>query len=84
MPSSQDVPQGKISASETIGSTTGFPYVVRVTADVLNVRMGPGAEHPIRTTVRKGEAYTIVEESGGWGRLKSGAGWIDLRYTKRR
>lgn len=25
--------------------------------------------------------YTIVEEKDGWGRLKSGLGWIDLHYT---
>ena len=28
-------------------------------------------------------AYTIVDESAGWGKLKSGAGWIALNYTKR-
>lgn len=27
--------------------------------------------------------YTIVEEKNGWGRLKSGAGWISLSYTKK-
>jgi len=24
-----------------------------------------------------------VEEKSGWGRLKSGAGWINLSYTRR-
>ena len=28
-------------------------------------------------------AYTIVEESDGFGKLKSGAGWIDLSHTKK-
>ena len=57
------------------------PYVVKVTADVLNVRSGPGTNYGITTKVKKGEAYTIVEEKNGWGKLKSGAGWISLEYT---
>lgn len=56
-------------------------YIVKVTADVLNVRAGAGAEHKITTIVKKGQAYTIVEEKNGWGKLKSGAGWISLQYT---
>ena len=27
--------------------------------------------------------YTIVQTSGNWGKLKSGAGWICLDYTTR-
>jgi N-acetylmuramoyl-L-alanine amidase len=34
--------------------------------------------------VKKNGVYTIVAESNGWGKLKSGAGWIDLKQTKRR
>lgn len=60
------------------------PYIVRIVADVLNVRSGPGTGYPVRTTVRRGEAYTIVEVRGGWGRLKSGAGWIALEYTQKK
>ena len=33
--------------------------------------------------VKKGEVFTIVGEQQGWGRLKSGAGWIALSYTKK-
>lgn len=57
-------------------------YLVTVTADVLNVRKGPGTNYGIATTVRKGQVYTIVATQGSWGKLKSGAGWIHLRYTK--
>jgi N-acetylmuramoyl-L-alanine amidase len=32
----------------------------------------------IVTQVKQGEVYTIIEEREGWGKLKSGAGWIDL------
>lgn len=58
-------------------------YLVKITTDTLNVRKGVGVSHPITTTIRRGEIYTIVEESNGWGKLKSGAGWINLKYTQK-
>lgn len=58
-------------------------YLVEITADVLNVRKGPGTNYKIATTVEKDGVYTIVSESNGWGKLKSGAGWIKLSYTRR-
>lgn len=59
------------------------PYLVRVTASVLNVRKGVGTKYAVATTIKKGEVYTIVEEKNGWGKLKSGAGWISLAYTEK-
>lgn len=58
-------------------------YRVKITADSLNVRKGPGVSYAIATTVKRGGVYTIVSESNGWGELKSGAGWINLSYTVR-
>lgn len=58
-------------------------YLVKITADVLNVRKGAGTGYKIVTTVKKNEVYTIVQELNGWGKLKSGAGWISLKYTKK-
>lgn len=58
-----------------------FPYLVKVTASVLNVRAGAGTKFKVNTTIKKGQVYTIVDESNGWGKLKSGAGWIYLKYT---
>jgi len=58
-------------------------YLVKITASLLNVRKGPGTNYRIATVVKKDEVYTIVSESNGWGKLKSGAGWIKLSYTKR-
>lgn len=59
------------------------PYVARITCKTLNVRNGPGTGYKVNTKVRKGEAFTIVAESDGWGKLKSGAGWIYLDYTEK-
>lgn len=64
------------------GTSTGG-YLVTVTTAVLNVREQPTTNSSITTQVRKGEVYTIVAESGNWGKLKSGAGWICLDYTSR-
>ena len=66
--------------------TTSAPasgYLVKVTADVLNVRAGAGVGYKITTQIKKNEVYTIIEEQNGWGRLKSKVGWISLAYTKK-
>ncbi len=55
-------------------------YIVRVTADALNIRKGPGTNYAIVGVIRDKGSYTIVEENGTWGKLKSGAGWISLNY----
>lgn len=62
---------------------TFVPYIVRVDTDVLNVRNGAGTNYKINTQVKRYELYTIVDEKNGWGKLKSGAGWIALQYTKK-
>ena len=63
------------------------PYPITTTCDVLNIRSGAGAGHSVVGAIRekagKKNKYTIVEEKDGWGRLKSGAGWISLSYTKK-
>lgn len=57
-------------------------YVVRVICDSLNIREGVGTSHKVVGTLKKGDAYTIVEEKDGWGLLKSyqstRKGWISL------
>ena len=58
-------------------------YRVRITADSLNVRQQPNTNAKVTTTVKKDNVFTIVEEKDGWGKLKSGAGWINLSYTKK-
>ena len=65
------------------------PFLVRVSISDLNIRKGPGTNYA-RTGMYTGKGtFTIMEvKSGqgsdaGWGRLKSGAGWISLDYGKR-
>lgn len=52
------------------------PFLVRVNADLLNIRKGPGTNYPITAQIRQNGIYTIVEVKDNWGKLKSGAGWI--------
>lgn len=58
-------------------------FKVRVTSSALNVRSGPGTNHSINTVIRDKGIYTIIETDGSWGKLKSGAGWISLKYCRR-
>lgn len=64
--------------------TDGFkPYLAKVTASALNIRKGAGTGYPVVGCIGDKGIYTIVAEDNGWGKLKSGAGWISLAYTKR-
>lgn len=56
-------------------------YLVRVTANCLNIRKTPNGA--IVGTIKDKGVYTIIEEKNGWGKLKSGKGWISLAYTKK-
>ena len=76
---------GSVSTPTTnnTSNNTTESFVVRVTSDTLNIRKGPGVSYGVSGELGKGEAYTIVETQNGWGKLKSGAGWINLNYTER-
>jgi hypothetical protein len=74
---------GQVVQEKPVETPSTTSYTVKITADVLNVRAGAGTNYKVNTQVRKGEVYTIVGESNGWGKLKSGAGWISLKYTSK-
>ena len=65
------------------------PYMVQVTVSDLNVRKGPGTNYDATGYTTGRGVFTIVEVSGGegsntgWGKLKSGVGWISLDHAKR-
>lgn len=66
-----------------VTTTKKVSYKVRITVASLNIRKGPGASYAVNGSVSKGQVFTIVEEKDGWGKLKSGAGWIKLNYTEK-
>lgn len=66
------------------------PYKVKVNIPNLNIRTGPGKNYSYLKGKYTGiGVFTIVEESAGsgsakgWGKLKSGLGWISLDYVTR-
>lgn len=78
---------GKVVYEKGSTSTAFKPYTVRVTAADLYIRKGAGTNYSANGFIRPG-VYTVVAESSGqgatkWGKLKSGAGWISLDYTKK-
>lgn len=77
--------QSKLATTQpTSTAAVSFkPYLIQVAVAALNVRDGAGTQYKVNTIIRDKESYTIVEEKNGWGKLKSGAGWINLNYTKK-
>ena len=65
------------SASTSTSNSASSLGVYKVIVDELNVRQGPGTSYPITTVVHKDDAFTITQMSGSWGKLKSGAGWMN-------
>lgn len=67
----------------------GKSFLVRIKID-LNIRKGPGVEFKKEGCIKDKGTYTIVQtakakDGGTWGKLKSGAGWINIgsKYVKR-
>lgn len=77
----ETVQKPAISKTETTGS-----FKVRVSVTDLNIREEPSLKAKTKGKVKPG-VYTITETKSAdgyeWGKLKSGAGWIALKYTKR-
>jgi len=76
----------KPAENTTPSSSEG--YLVKVTADVLNIRANAGTNYAVVGQIKDHGVYTIVAESNGtgaskWGKLKSGAGWISLDYVEK-
>jgi hypothetical protein len=72
--------------SQLAASATGS-YKVKVSISDLNIRKGPGTNYAKTGKYTGKGTFTIVEtksgkgSTAGWGRLKSGAGWISLDYA---
>ncbi len=70
------------------GPAVKVPFLVKVSISDLNIRTGPGINHS-RVQFCPPGVYTIVAvkagagSSAGWGRLKSGIGWVSLDFCKR-
>ena len=60
------------------------PHTVKVIVPILNIRSGPGSTgYAVVGKITDRGVYTIIDTKDNWGKLKSGAGWIYLPYTKK-
>jgi len=68
------------SPSPSVGGET-----VIVKPASLNVRTGPGTKYAIVTGVRGGDRLSVLEQSGGWIRVRTDSGkegWVSSGFTK--
>ena len=65
------------------------PFLVKVSIPDLNIRKGAGTNTAKTGQYTGVEVFTILEvkdgkgSDAGWGKLKSGAGWISLDFCQR-
>lgn len=66
---------------------TSKTYKVSIDIPNLNIRKGPGINYTKTGTYTGKGVFTIVDEAKGpgstrgWGKLKSGVGWVSLDFT---
>lgn len=76
-----------VYTSKATHSTGSFK--VQISISDLNIRKGPGTNYATTGKFTGKGVFTIVEtkqgtgSAKGWGKLKSGAGWIALDYAKK-
>ena len=64
------------------------PFLVKVSISDLNIRKGPGTNYD-RVQFCPPGIYTVLEvkagqgSAAGWGRLKSGIGWVSLEFCQK-
>lgn len=78
------------SSTSTIEDNVGsVPFIIKVEISNLNIRTGPGINYKNTGRYTGKGIFTIVEfkngsgSASGWGKLKSGAGWVSLDNVKR-
>ena len=83
---------GKIAKevnAKLASNANSLSFSVRVSINDLNIRRGPGTNYAKTGKYTGKGVFTITEvktgkgSTAGWGRLKSGAGWISLDYAKK-
>ena len=71
------------TTSTPVGDVNNFPatpFLVKVIIDDLNYRSEPSMSGKVKGQTGKG-TFTITKVKDGWGKLKSGAGWIWLKNS---
>ena len=76
------------AAKPTQTPAANTSYKIQIDIANLNIRKGPGTNYDKTGQFTGKGIFTIVQEAKGegatlWGKLKSGAGWISLDFTKK-
>lgn len=66
------------TTQDGVTSFPATPFTVRVLISDLNIRKGAGMNYAVTGKYTGKGVFTITEVKNGWGKLKSGAGWIYL------
>lgn len=90
MESTSEIQNGnKEEVIESKPSETEFnEFKVKISVPNLNIRKGPGTDYDKTGKFTGVGIFTIVDKevgkgsNKGWGKLKSGAGWISLQYCE--
>lgn len=77
-----------VNKSTGTASREFTPYLVKLTSKDIPIFSGAGTYYTCTGHITDMGVYTIVKEAYGsgahmWGKLKSGAGWIPLDFSKR-
>lgn len=71
-----------IAALKEATGTAAISKNVQVTANVLNVRQGPGTNYAVMGGLIKGTQRELTAIQDNWGKINSPDGWISLEYVK--
>lgn len=71
---------GTTGGGSTDGGSGNYKTgMYKVNVGDLNIRKGPGTNYGMNGSIKDKGVYTITEiQNGSWGKLKSGAGWINV------
>lgn len=72
-------------ATKPATQTSFMVKIIYAGSEGLNIRQDASASSKVVGVVKKDQVFTIVEQKNGFGKLKSGAGWISLnaKYVKK-
>lgn len=79
-PNTQTSEQSKETSGDSVKSFPAVPFQVQVIVSDLNIRSEASMSGTVKGQTGKG-VFTITEVKNGWGKLKSGAGWIWLENS---
>lgn len=75
------------AAAAAAVATPAAAQTLFVTTNGLNVRVGPGTNFRVLTTIGRGTAVVVLRRSGGWVRVRlpgGAVGWVSASYLAAR